>query len=147
MPTCDVPGRMASCEAGIAVSNATEQLKQRADLVTEKDHGGGVVQLIERLLKDDLASLEPRLGRHGVLIGKNRDDGEFRQRVAIKIVRGGFATSALLERFKEERRILASLEHRNIARLLDGGTTEGGLPYVVMEFIEGEPIDRFCAES
>lgn len=69
---------LASCEAGVAVANATEPLKQRADLVTEKDHGAGVAQVIERLLSDDLAALEPRLGRHGVLIGKDRDDGEFR---------------------------------------------------------------------
>ena len=71
-------------------------------------------------------------------------DGEFRQRVAIKIVRGGFPNRFLLERFREERRILASLEHPNIARLLDGGTTDTGLPYVAMEYIEGQPIDVFC---
>ena len=59
-----------------------------------------------------------------------RDDGEFHQRVAIKVVRGGFANSFLLQRFREERRILASLEHPNVARLLDGGATDTGLPYV-----------------
>jgi non-specific serine/threonine protein kinase/serine/threonine-protein kinase len=84
-------------------------------------------------------------GGMGSVYLAERDDGEFRQRVAIKIVRGGFANAFLLQRFREERRILASLEHPNIARLLDGGTTETGLAYVVMEFVEGEPIDRFCA--
>jgi non-specific serine/threonine protein kinase/serine/threonine-protein kinase len=84
-------------------------------------------------------------GMGSVYLGE-RDDGEFLQRAAIKIVRGGFGTGFLLERFREERRILASLEHPNIARLLDGGTTGAGLPYVVMEYVEGEPIDRYCAE-
>ncbi len=69
---------LASCEAGVAVANATERLKQRADLVTAKDHGAGVAEVIERLLADDLAKLEPRLSRHGVLLGKMSDGGEFR---------------------------------------------------------------------
>ncbi len=75
-----------------------------------------------------------------------RADGDFEQRVAIKVVRGGFGSRLLLDRFREERRILAALEHPNIARLLDGGTTETGLPYVAMEYVEGEAIDRFCDE-
>ena len=84
-------------------------------------------------------------GGMGSVYLAERDDGQFNQRVAIKIIRGGFANTFLLRRFYEERRILASLEHRNIARLVDGGATETGLPYVVMEFVEGEPIDRFCS--
>jgi non-specific serine/threonine protein kinase/serine/threonine-protein kinase len=84
-------------------------------------------------------------GGMGSVYLAERDDGQFNQRVAIKIVRGGFANSFLLRRFYEERQILASLQHPNIARLVDGGATETGLPYVVMEFVEGEPIDRFCA--
>ncbi|HEY2433159.1 MAG TPA: serine/threonine-protein kinase [Vicinamibacterales bacterium] len=83
-------------------------------------------------------------GGMGTVYLAERDDGEFTQRAAIKIVRGGFANSFLLERFREERRILASLDHPNIAHLLDGGTTERGLPYVVMEFVEGQPIDEYC---
>ncbi|HKD37315.1 MAG TPA: HAD-IIB family hydrolase, partial [Pirellulales bacterium] len=69
---------LASCEAGIAVANATEQLKQRADLVTAKDHGGGVAEVIERLIKNDLAELEPRLTRHWALLGHDAQDREFR---------------------------------------------------------------------
>jgi eukaryotic-like serine/threonine-protein kinase len=84
-------------------------------------------------------------GGMGSVYLAERDDGQFNQRVAIKIVRGGFANTFLLRRFYEERQILASLEHQNIARLVDGGATETGLPYVVMEFVEGEPIDRFCS--
>jgi non-specific serine/threonine protein kinase/serine/threonine-protein kinase len=83
-------------------------------------------------------------GGMGAVYLAERADDEFEQRVAIKVVRGGFASPFLLERVREERRILASLEHSNIARLLDGGATDTGLPYVVMEYVEGEPIDRFC---
>jgi serine/threonine protein kinase len=72
-----------------------------------------------------------------------RDDDEFRQRVAIKVVRGALGTDAL-RRFRSERQILASLEHPSIARLLDGGTTPEGVPYLVMEYVEGVPIDQYC---
>lgn len=65
--------------------------------------------------------------------------------VAIKIFGYGTDRSDLIERFRAERQILASLDHPNIARLLDGGTTEDGLPYLVMEHIDGIPIDCFGA--
>ena len=73
-----------------------------------------------------------------------RADDEYHQEVAIKIVRGGLDSPEILKRFLAERQILANLGHANIARLLDGGTTEGGSAYVVMEYVDGEPIDRFC---
>jgi serine/threonine protein kinase/tetratricopeptide (TPR) repeat protein len=73
-----------------------------------------------------------------------RDDDEFKKRVAIKLLRPGMATDDLVRRFRNERQILASIDHPNIARLLDGGTTEEGLPYFLMEYVEGEPIDRYC---
>lgn len=75
-----------------------------------------------------------------------RADGQFKKNVAIKVVRGGYDTAAVLERFRHERQILASLDHPNIARLYDGGTTEEGIPYLVMELIEGIPVDQYCAE-
>jgi serine/threonine protein kinase len=73
-----------------------------------------------------------------------RADGQYDKQVAIKLVRVGFDTSLVLERFRHERQILASLDHPNIARLHDGGTTEDGIPYLVMELIEGMPIDQYC---
>jgi len=73
-----------------------------------------------------------------------RDDPEFRRQVAIKVIRRGMDHEAVVARFRKERQILADLSHPNIATLLDGGTTDEGLPYFVMEHIEGEPIDRFC---
>lgn len=75
-----------------------------------------------------------------------RDDQEFEQRVAIKIVRPSMHTAQILQRFLHERRVLAGLEHPNIARLLDGGTSDDGSPYLVMEYVEGVPIDRYCDE-
>lgn len=73
-----------------------------------------------------------------------RVDGQYDKQVAIKLVRSGYDSSAILEHFRHERQILASLDHPNIARLLDGGTTEEGTPYLVMELIEGLPIDEYC---
>ena len=86
------------------------------------------------------------LGQGGMAVVylAERADAAFRKEVAIKIARGGPASAALVARFFEERRILATLEHPNIARLLDGGATEDGLPYVVMELVEGVPLDAHC---
>ena len=74
-----------------------------------------------------------------------RADDQFEKRVALKVVRGS-DSDEVLRFFRRERQILAGLEHPNIARLLDGGTTEDGLPYFVMEHVEGVPIDRYCDE-
>jgi eukaryotic-like serine/threonine-protein kinase len=73
-----------------------------------------------------------------------RADDQYQKQVAIKVVRRGFDTDSGLRRFKAERQILASLDHPNIARLLDSGSTEDGLPYVVMELVGGKPIDEYC---
>jgi len=73
-----------------------------------------------------------------------RMDGQFDQQVAIKLVRTGMGSSFIVQRFLHERQILASLNHPHIARLLDGGTTDDSVPYLVMEFIDGERIDTYC---
>jgi serine/threonine protein kinase/tetratricopeptide (TPR) repeat protein len=73
-----------------------------------------------------------------------RADDQYRKQVAIKLVRAGQNSDFVIRRFKNERQILASLDHPNIARLLDGGTTEEGVPYLVMELIEGQPITEYC---
>jgi serine/threonine-protein kinase len=72
-------------------------------------------------------------------------EGDFTQRVAIKLTHLGLDTPAVLTRFVEERQILARLEHPNIARLLDGGITPGGRPYFAMEYVEGDPLTEYCA--
>jgi eukaryotic-like serine/threonine-protein kinase len=73
-----------------------------------------------------------------------RADDEFQKRVAIKLIKRGMDTDFIIRRFRNERQILASLDHPHIARLLDGGTTDDGLPYFVMEYVEGQPIHHYC---
>ncbi|HMN46275.1 MAG TPA: serine/threonine-protein kinase [Povalibacter sp.] len=89
--------------------------------------------------------IEP-LGRGGMgeVYRAERADDQYHAQVAIKLVRTDHDPAQVAWRFRSERQILASLEHRNIARLIDGGTTVDGVPYLVMELIEGEPIDRYC---
>ena len=90
--------------------------------------------------------IEEEIGSGGmgiVLIGK-RDDHKFEQKVAIKILKQGLSTKYLVKRFETERQILANLQHPNIARLFDGGTTNEGLPYLIMEYIDGIPITEYC---
>lgn len=82
-------------------------------------------------------------GGMGAVYLAERADGAFKQSVAIKLVKRGMDTNFILRRFRQERQILATLNHPFIARLLDGGTTDDGLPYFVMEFIEGQPLYRF----
>jgi len=73
-----------------------------------------------------------------------RNDGSFRKSVAVKVLRREQANPDLVARFHQERQVLANLEHGNIARILDGGQTDDGLPYYVMEYVEGLPLDKFC---
>ncbi len=73
-----------------------------------------------------------------------RADGEFQQRAALKLVQHANGGSKFLDSFKQERQIVASLEHPNIAHLLDGGVTEDGRPYLVMELVDGDAIDDYC---
>ena len=83
-------------------------------------------------------------GGMGAVYRAVRDDDEYQKQVAIKLIQAGKDSAFVVSRFRNERQILASLDHPNIARLLDGGTTSDGAPYVVMELIEGEPIDDYC---
>ena len=86
------------------------------------------------------------IGRGGMgrVFLAERDDGQFEQRVAVKLLKRGMDSDAILARFLRERQILAGLEHPNIARLLDGGVAEDGRPYFVMEYVDGEPITAFA---
>src|SRR5882762_2252256 len=93
-----------------------------------------------------LYKVNREIGRGGMgsVYLATRDDDQFEQQVAIKVVKRGMDTDLVLTRFRNERQILAGFDHPNIARLLDGGTTETGLPYFVMEYVEGLPIDEYC---
>jgi non-specific serine/threonine protein kinase/serine/threonine-protein kinase len=80
----------------------------------------------------------------GTVYRGERDDGSFVQTVAVKLIRAELVSGELRRRFDAERRILASLDHPNVARLLDAGTTPEGAPYLVLEYVAGAPIDNFC---
>jgi serine/threonine protein kinase len=100
-------------------------------------------------------SQEPRVGTYRLVreIGQGgmgtvylavRDDDAFHKRVALKVLKRGMDTDAIVRRFRTERQILAGLDHPNVARLLDGGTTPDGRPYLVMEFVDGAPLVEYA---
>lgn len=112
----------------------------------EEESGGGAPGAGGRIIGPyRLVRLLAEGGMGAVYLAEREKD--FEQRVALKLVRRGLTRHALVERFHYERQILAHLEHPNIARLLDGGTTEDGTPYFAMELIQGVPIDRYCDEQ
>ena len=106
----------------------------------EQDRSGDTIGpwRIERLLAR---------GGMGAVYLATRDDGEFRQEAALKIVKRGMDTDFIVRKFREERQILAGLSHPNIARLLDGGSTEDGVPWFAMEYVRGVAIDRYCEQN
>jgi serine/threonine protein kinase len=83
-------------------------------------------------------------GGMGTVYLARRADEQYEKLVAMKVLRRGMDTEDIVRRFRTERQILASLDHPNIARLLDGGTTDDGLPYLVMEHVEGTPVTDYC---
>jgi eukaryotic-like serine/threonine-protein kinase len=83
-------------------------------------------------------------GGMGAVYLAERADQQYQKQVAIKLIKRGMDTDSVLRHFRNERQILAGFDHPNIARLLDGGATEHGLPYFVMEYVEGLPIDQYC---
>lgn len=86
-------------------------------------------------------------GGMGAVYLAERDDEQYRQQVAIKLIKPGLGGELIRKRFRNEMQILADLSHPNIARLLDGGETADGVPYLVMEYVEGRPIDVFCDDK
>jgi tetratricopeptide (TPR) repeat protein len=116
--------------------SAPDPLRAREGIAeTELDEGDrlGVWRLLRRLAQ----------GGMGAVYLAERADGHFEQRAAIKLIRG-LPNTEMLAHFTRERQILATLQHPHIARLLDGGATPGGQPYLVMEYVEGDPIDVYC---
>jgi eukaryotic-like serine/threonine-protein kinase len=136
----------AACGDNVAMQEAVMRLLQ------SHARASGVLDVDPATLLDD-ARMPPRLGAYrllreigrggmGIVYDAERDDGQFRRRVAIKIIRG--ADPEVQRHFLAERQILAALDHPNIARLLDGGVTADGSPYIVMEHVEGLPVDVYC---
>ncbi len=124
-----------------ALEMAAEALAQ-----DESYRSAVVPRLVGRVLSDYRIVDKLGDGGMGEVYRAVRADGTYEKQVAIKLVQSGLSTDYFLARFKNERQILASLDHPNIARLIDGGSTEEGLPYVVMEFIEGQRIDEYCEQ-
>ncbi len=115
----------------------------------------GAVDALVRLAEAEAAPEGARVGPYrivgeagrggmGVVYLAERDDDQYRKRVALKLLRRGMDDPHLVRRFLEERQILATLDHPHIARLLDGGVTGDRLPWFAMEYVEGQPIDRWC---
>jgi tetratricopeptide (TPR) repeat protein len=139
-----------------------ELLREIQSLLAADEDSG---ELIETAVRHEAASIfdskvrdGERMGMYRIVreIGRGgmgsvylavRDDDEFRKSVALKIVKRGMDTADVLKRFRYERQILANLEHPYIAHLYDGGTTGDGVPFFVMEYVEGRPVDVFCREN
>jgi non-specific serine/threonine protein kinase/serine/threonine-protein kinase len=85
-------------------------------------------------------------GGMGEVYRARRIDAQYEKEVAIKLVPATHAAGFILQRMRSERQILAKLDHPNIARLIDGGATEDGLPYLIMDLVDGQPLDRYCEE-
>jgi serine/threonine protein kinase/tetratricopeptide (TPR) repeat protein len=115
-----------------------------ADEGDEHDPASDECRMIDKKISQ--YRIVEQLGRGGMgeVYRAYRADGQFQKQVAIKFVRAGQESGSVIGRFKNERQILAGLDHLNIARLLDGGATEEGVPYFVMELVEGQPIDEYC---
>lgn len=157
----DLPGQAAfldeACAGEAAVREQVERLlaaHRRAGGFLE---GSAVPELAALLSQEDGRDIGRQFGAYKVVreLGEGgmgavylaeRADESYSKQVAIKLIKPGMDTEAVLRHFRNERQILASFEHPNIARLLDGGTTDDGSPYFVMEYIEGRPIDAYCDE-
>src|SRR5215510_12477909 len=141
------------------VESLLSQHESAGDLLEEPISAETGLHALESLAKAAHEEVDPMIGRRlgayqiqreigrggmGAVYEAIRVDQEFHKRVAIKLVKRGMDTDFILRRFRKERQILAALDHPHIAGLLDGGTTEDGLPYFVMEFIEGQPLYSYC---
>ena len=133
-------------EAEVLLKEANDDLEACAD------QAGTVIP------RESVSEIGRRVGAYVVIseIGRGgmgavylaaRADGYFDKQVAIKLLSAGPDLGELNRRFRSERQVLARLEHPNIARLLDAGTTEDGIPYIVMEYVDGKPITRFIDEN
>lgn len=145
----------SACSGDTSLRHEVESLLssyQRADFTERSAFDEGI-----RLLEE--TAVGALVGRHigpykvirqigqggmGAVYLASRADEAFHMEVAIKLIKRGLDTDEVILRFRGERQILANLNHPNITALLDGGTTEEGLPYFVMEYIQGNPIDKYC---
>ncbi len=138
------------CDGNLDLRNEIEAL-----LIADQSQ-----ELVDSPLKLDMANLDSKLvgsviddwkiirqigvGGMGTVFLAHRHTTDFQQSAALKLVKKGMDSEAVVQRFQQERKILASLNHKNIAKLLDGGMTQDGRPYFVMEHVDGLPITQYC---
>ncbi len=108
------------------------------------DDSGANNSFIGKKIDDYLILEEIGVGGMGAVYLAEQQSENLSHRVAVKLIKRGMDTNSVLKRFVMERQILANLEHPNIGRFLDGGSTDDGLPYFVMEYVEGLPIKKYC---
>ena len=125
---------------------------ERAEGIFERNIGVTVLEALEEVEQGRRIGAyrvlrELGRGGMGVVYLAERDDGQYRQQVAVKLLRASASADDLHRRFLDERQILASLAHPGIARLLDGGVSAGELPFLVMEYVDGVPITTYCEEK
>jgi eukaryotic-like serine/threonine-protein kinase len=151
----DLPEASRAAFVDAACAGRPDVAEEVRSLLAQHLHGGPLDMLDgpEVEAGDDLHGR--RIGPYRLLceIGRGgmgsvwlaeRDDQEFQKRVAVKLLAAGLPASEAVRRFREERQILASLEHPNIARLLDAGRSVEGWRYIVMEYVDGVPIETYC---
>ena len=137
------------------VESLLSQHDSAGELLDQPFYGNTEMNVFDSFVEEEDPMLGRRLGSYriereigrggmGAVYEALRADNEFNKRAAIKLVKRGMDTDFILRRFRKERQILAALDHPHIAGLLDGGTTDDGLPYFVMEYIEGQPLYSYC---
>jgi len=118
-----------------------------ADADADADETPGGEAMVGRTIGHYRVTGKIAQGGMGAVYRAVRADEAFEKTVALKVIKRGMDTDQVVARFEQERRALASLDHPNIARLIDGGSTDDGRPYFVMEYVDGTPIDRYCDEQ
>jgi serine/threonine protein kinase/Flp pilus assembly protein TadD len=130
----------------VLLRNAADDLEECADNAAARSSQEDVSEIGKRVGAYVIVRGIGQGGMGTVYLGA-RADGYFQKQVAIKLLKRGTNSEEVLRRFRSEREVLACLDHPNIARLIDAGTTDDGLPYFVMEYIEGIPVTRFIDEN
>ncbi len=139
----DDPELRAEVERLLAAHDRSGDFILSPAIATARARVGAETDWAGRLVGPYRVVREIGRGGMGAVYLAERADGQYEHRVALKLIKRGMDTEQVLARFRSERQILASLDHPNIARLLDGGSTDQGTPFFAMEYIEGEPIDAW----
>jgi len=162
LAAADLPAEERDYAVGVLCEGDIELFEEVHSLLAADNDSSvtidSAIQGVAATILDTPVLIGERLGAYRVVreIGRGgmgsvylalRDDEEYTKEVALKVVKRGMNTEEVLRRFRDERQILANLDHPYIARLFDGGTTADGVPFFAMEYVEGRPVDVFCREN